>query len=126
MRAKLAFEDLVKYATYFSKDWKLKPLVLNASKEIKREFLRALFDDEGSVRSKYEIYLYSINKKGLIQIKSILKEFKIDSKIKSGFGQRKNVYALIVKDLKLFHKKIGFNSTEIRHPQSQIGGLLAR
>ncbi|MBW2976991.1 LAGLIDADG family homing endonuclease [Candidatus Woesearchaeota archaeon] len=109
LRAKLAFEDLAKYATYFSKDWELKPLLTKAPKEIKREFLKALFDDEGSVRSRYEIYLYSINKNGLNQIKNMLNEFEIDSRIKPGFGQRKNVYALIINDLKSFHAKIGFN-----------------
>lgn len=121
LRAKLAFEDLVKYATYFSKDWELKPLLTNASKGIKREFLKALFDDEGSVRSKYEIYLYSINNEGLLQIKDMLTEFKIDSKIKSGFGQRKNVYALIVNNLKLFHKEIGFN---LKRKQDKLEGLI--
>jgi len=41
LRSKLAFEDLLRYATYYSKDWQLKPLLLNASKKIKKEFLMA-------------------------------------------------------------------------------------
>ena len=109
LRSKLAFEDLTRYATYFSKDWGLKPLLLNSSKVIKREFLKALFDDEGSLKNKYEIYLYSINYKGLVQVMNILKEFGIGSKIKSGFGHKKNVYALVTRDLNLFNRQIGFN-----------------
>ena len=109
LRSKLAFEDLLRYATYFSKDWKLKSFILNASLKLKKEFLRALFDDEGSVRSKYAVSLYSINKKGLTQIKKMLKEFGIESKFEKGFGARRNVYAVSIKDLRLFKDKIGFN-----------------
>jgi len=109
LRSKIAFEDLAGYATYFSKDWKIKEQILNADLPIKREFLRALYDDEGSVKSKYEIALYSINKTGLEQIKEMLKEFNIDSHIRSGFGANRKVYGLMVKDFKIFDNKIGFN-----------------
>tara|TARA_Y100000310_G_C20172034_1_gene574125 strand:- start:31 stop:483 length:453 start_codon:yes stop_codon:yes gene_type:complete len=37
LRAKLAFEDLLRYSTYYSKDWELKPLMLNASIQIKNK-----------------------------------------------------------------------------------------
>ncbi len=109
LRSKLAFEDLLNYSTYYSADWKLKPLILNASLKIKREFLRALFDDEGSVRGKNCLSLYSTNMKGLLQIKKILKEFGIEPKLENGFGARRNVYALTIKNFKLFRDKIGFN-----------------
>lgn len=109
LRSKMAFEDLASYATYFSKDWIIKEQILNADLSIKRQFLRALYDDEGSVKSKYEIALYSINKEGLEQIKMMLKEFSIDSHIKSGFGANRKVYGLIVKNHKLFYDKIGFS-----------------
>ena len=111
LRSKLAFEDLLNYATYFSDNWKLKSPIINAPLKIKKEFLRALFDDEGSVRNKYTISLYSINKKGLIQIKEMLKEFEIKSKFEEGFGSKRNVYALSIKDFGLFRDKIGFNLT---------------
>tara|TARA_Y100000310_G_scaffold186269_1_gene186379 strand:+ start:34045 stop:34572 length:528 start_codon:yes stop_codon:yes gene_type:complete len=78
LRSKLAFYDLFRYATYFSKNWEIKPLFLKASLKIKKEFLRALFDDEVSVKDKYGVYLYSINKNGLLQIKYMLKKFKIN------------------------------------------------
>ena len=109
LRSKLAFEDLLIYATYFSADWKLKLPILNTPLKIKKEFLRALFDDEGSVRSKWRVSLYSINKKGLFQIKKMLKELRIESKVEVGFGCKRNVYALSIKDLKLFRNKISFS-----------------
>lgn len=122
LRSKLAFEDLQRYATYFSKDWKLQPLMLNAPKKIKKEFLKALFDDEGSVRSKWSVVLYSINKHGLLQIKNMLREFKMNSRLKSGFGCKRNVYALLIKDLKTFNEQIGFN---LRRKKDKLRELIA-
>ena len=112
LRSKLAFEDLQRYTTYFSKDWKLKHLLTNAPKEMKREFLRALFDDEGSVykiKNKGVIKLYSINLEGLKQIQRMLMGFNIMSNLSSGYGLKRNVYALLIKDLKVFYDQLGFN-----------------
>jgi len=64
LRSKLSYQDISKYATYFSKNWEIKKPLLSAPKRIKREFLRAFFDDEGSVTkqgNKGIIKLYSIN-----------------------------------------------------------------
>ena len=50
LRSKLVYVDLLKCtSSYFSKDWKIKKVLLNSSNRIKREFLKAFFDDEGSV-----------------------------------------------------------------------------
>ena len=121
LRSKLVFEDLAGYATYFSKDWRVKDQILNADLLIRREFLRAIYDDEGSVKSKYEIALYSINREGLEQIKEMLKEFHIDSCIKSGFGANRRVYGLMVKDFISFNDKIGFN---LRRKRDKLRGII--
>jgi len=120
LRSKLAFYDLLRYATYFSKDWRIKPLLINSSNIIRKEFLRSLFDDEGSVINQGKnkiIRLYSINLNGLKQVKDMLLIFKIDSKIVSGFGFRRNVYGLVINDIESFQKKIGF------HLKRKIGKL---
>ena len=39
----------------------------------------------------------------------MLMEFNISGKIYSGYGLKRNVYAISIDDLKLFHKEIGFN-----------------
>ena len=112
LRSKLAYEDLLKYASYFSRDWKIKRKLLNSSREIKREFLKAFIDDEGSIfkqQNKGILKLYSINLEGLKQIQKMLLEFNITGKIYSGYGLKRNVYAISIDDLKLFHKEIGFN-----------------
>jgi hypothetical protein len=107
LRSKLAYEDLSRYATYFSKDWSVKSPMTDASLEIKREFLRALFDDEGSVIGR-EIRLYSINEKGLAQVQKMLGEFGIPSKFRGGYGHARNVFALIIIEPS-FKDKIGFS-----------------
>src|SRR3989338_4263772 len=99
LRSKLAYEDLLKYSSsYFSRDWKIKRKLLNSPREIKREFLKAFFDDEGSVfkqKNKGVVRLYSINLNGLKQIQKMLMEFNITAKICSGYGSKRNVYALL-------------------------------
>ena len=112
LRSKMVFEDLLRYADYFSKDWQIKSPLLNAEQEIIIEFLRALFDDEGSVipqGKKAIVRLYSINAKGLEQVRNLVKKLGIESKIVPGFGARRNVYALTIKEIKGFDQKIGFN-----------------
>jgi intein/homing endonuclease len=113
LRSKLAFEDLLRYATtYFSKDWHIKSSILNSPKSIKREFLRSFSDDEGSVFKQHNkgiIRIYSINLNGLKQIQKMLMEFKILSKISPGYGLKRNVYGLVIYDIKLFGDQIGFN-----------------
>ena len=124
LRSKFAFEDLLRYATYYSKDWRLKSLLLDSPKEIKEEFLKAFFDDEGSVTKEGKrgiIKLYSINSKGLKQIQKILDDFNITNKMNSGYGARRNVYALIIRDLDVFNKKIGFN---LKRKQDKLNSLI--
>ena len=123
LRSRLAFEDLLRYSTFSSASWKLNSCLLNSAKGIKREFLRALFDDEGSVKSRYEIALYSINQPGLLQIKSLMDEFGISTRIKPGFGQKRNVFALLTKDFRGFSKEIGFG---LRRKQEKVNNYLNR
>ena len=123
LRSKLVYEDLLQYATYNSKDWSIKNVLLNSSKEIKREFLKAFFDDEGSIvpqGKKGIIKLYSINKEGLQQIQKMLLEFDIDSQLGSGYGAKRNVYALLIKDLDKFDKEVGFN---LKRKQDKLNHL---
>jgi hypothetical protein len=109
LRSILAYKDILRYSTYYSRDWNIKEPILTANEGIRKEFLTALFDDEGSVKSKYEITLYSINRAGLQQIKKMLVRFGLQSRIVGGFGQKRDVYGLYINDLKKFREKIGFS-----------------
>ncbi|MEM5778430.1 MAG: LAGLIDADG family homing endonuclease [Candidatus Aenigmatarchaeota archaeon] len=113
LRSKLAFEDLNKFGKFKSENWNIPKEIFESSKEVKREFIKALFDDEGSVIiGDREIRLYSINKKGLEEMMNLLVEFNIKSKIKIGYGKKRNVFALVIEDKKSmenFSNKIGFS-----------------
>ena len=52
-----------------------------------------------------------VNKNGLEQIQNLLLEFGISSSIKSGYGAKRNVFAVITYNLRKFYNKIGFNLT---------------
>tara|TARA_Y100000310_G_C20640448_1_gene793608 strand:+ start:719 stop:1345 length:627 start_codon:yes stop_codon:yes gene_type:complete len=111
LRSRRAYDDLMRFATYFSSDWKIKNTIMNSPLYIKREFLRAIFDDEGSVipeGKKAIIRLYSINYKGLKQVEKLLNEFEIMCIMRKGFGEKRNVFALTLKDICKFRKHIGF------------------
>jgi len=112
LRSRKVYDDLLRYTSYFSEDWKINKEIKQSSLILKKEFLRAFFDDEGSVIPEGEkaiIRLYSINLLGLKQIREILSEFKIETHFQKGFGLKRNVHALVIKDIKRFDKLIGFN-----------------
>ena len=111
LRSIHVYNDLMRYAAYRSHNWHIGKEVLYSQWDKKKEFLRALFDDEGSVipyGKSALVRLYSINQNGLLQIQEMLSKAKINSKIVSGFGHSRNVYALTIRDLTAFCK-IGFN-----------------
>jgi len=117
LNSKLAYKDLHKYSSsYFSNKWTLPKQIKKANKTIIIEFLKALFDDEGSVinSKNKEIRLYSINRKGLIQINTLLASLSIECKINGTYGSKKNVYAIIIRgeNIRKYALKIGFNSKE--------------
>ena len=125
VRSIKAYNDLLRYSSsYFSDKWIVPKEIFESSLEVKREFLRAFFDDEGSIvklkgRPCYVI-LYSINLKGIGQISLLLKDFGINSRIKNGYGLGRNVFGLIVKDVKLFADSIGFYSKIKRNKLEHI------
>ncbi len=111
--SKRAYEDLLSYCSFNSRTWSVPNKIKRSNKSIKREFLRALFDDEGTVikhsQKRAEVRFYSINHEGISQIQILLKEFNIESRIKEGYGSKRNVYGLIVLNTELFREKVGFN-----------------
>jgi len=76
-------------------------------------WLRAFFDAEGTVRARKgkdrEISAESVNRKGLLQIKSALLGFGISCKITSRKARPTHTIYIFGKDnLERFHNKIGF------------------
>lgn len=116
VRSKLAFDDMQKYGPFYSENWRVPQQIKESSKELKREFLRVFAEDEGTVLvDRKEIRIYSINENGLGELRKLLEEFGIETRIKNGYGLRRNVFGLVIKgrdDLIKFGELIGFRSEE--------------
>jgi intein-encoded DNA endonuclease-like protein len=124
LRSKLAFEELNKFGKFRSEDWSIPDELLTSSTEVKREFIKAMFDDDGSVIvGDRQVRLYSINRKGLKEMSKLLVEFGIRTKLKAGYGERRNVFALVIKDresMERFANSINFNLKRKRIKLSNI------
>ena len=104
------FQILTKDFTYYSNRWTFP----NLSKQLMRFWLRAYFDCDGwasSIKAKdRKIGLESINERGIIQIRDVLKNtFKIDSTVKK--RSTRNIWSLTIcgkDDIQKFHDEIGF------------------
>jgi len=65
-----------------SKEWFIPSEIMLASNKVKIEWLKAFFDDESYVDKKRKrIVLNIVNKRGLLQIKELLSQFNIDSRL---------------------------------------------
>ena len=94
-------------------------LIINSNKLIKSTFLRALFDDEGSVNVNNHLIRLGISNESVIEVtKNMLKEFGIlptkTIKIngKNGWRDRYDFCIVSRGDLEIFNKKIGFDHPE--------------
>lgn len=118
VRSKLAFEDLQKYGPFGSYDWRIPEKIKNGSLDLQRESIRTFAEDEGTViSSRPEVRIYSVNERGLEDLKSMLLGFEIKSKIVPGYGSRRNVFGLIVRKsfIRKFRESIGFLSETKNH-----------
>lgn len=58
-----------------SHDWSIPSKITNANKEIKKNWIRAFFDDEACFNADGRIRVRSVNRKGMAQIMKMLREF---------------------------------------------------
>jgi DNA-binding transcriptional regulator WhiA len=104
--------ELMKYPL---KNWRIPNEILKGLPKCRKAYLRAFFDDEGSVTQPRKIKLYSKNAFGIKQIRKMLLEFGIESNIYK--PTKRNVFELDIgnkKSIFNFAKNIGFN-----HPQKR-------
>jgi len=112
LRSKIVYEDLLQCATYRSYTWCIGKAIMDASLPIKRGFLRALFDDEGTVVKEGKrgiIRFYSVNHSGTLQVQHLLKEVGLPSILRPGYGAARNVYGVNIPALEDFASVIGFS-----------------
>ncbi len=124
IRSKLAFEDMQNYGPFTSKLWRIPNEIKHSNKEVQSEFLRIFSEDEGTVLiERKEVRIYSINKHGLIDLMEMFNNFGIETKINNGYGLKRNVYALVIKEKKnllLFDKLIGFCSNGKKYKLKEL------
>ncbi|MBN2420957.1 hypothetical protein JXB27_01610 [Candidatus Woesearchaeota archaeon] len=107
--------DLLKHGSFHSLEWRV-PLNYLKSVSERKEWLRAFYDCEAYVGQK-TITIQSVNKFGLIQICSMLKEFDIQSKIyeykrkKATWNTNFLLHITRKEDRRRFLKEIGFTHT---------------
>jgi len=105
--------DLLSYCNFGKMNWKIPSFVFNSTKN-KIEWLRAFFDCEAYVHKNY-ISVKSVNQKGMNQIRDLLEEFDITSKIYSYKPKNNNwninymLRILKKKDREYYARLIGFN-----------------
>lgn len=114
VRSKLIYEDIMKYGPYGSKVWCVPEEILNGSEVNKVEFIKTFAEDEGTVIIvNKQVRIYSTNLMGLEQLSIMLKSLNLESKIVSGYGEKRDVYAIVISNkynILKFAKLIGFRS----------------
>jgi intein/homing endonuclease len=98
---------------YHLKNWRIPKEIVKSSRKNKIAYLRALYDDEGSVTLPRRVKFYSINAVGIRQVKKALSEFDVESHIYK--PAKRNVFELDIgskSSIVNFAKHIGFNSLE--------------
>lgn len=114
----VACKYLLKISGFSKLAWRVPNKILN-NRISKIEFLKAMFDCEGSV-GKRNVQLQSVNKIGIEGLKKLLSKLRIESKIysyKRGNPRWNINYILIVskkENIKRFTEVVGFN-----HPVKQ-------
>ncbi|MDP7141596.1 MAG: LAGLIDADG family homing endonuclease [Candidatus Woesearchaeota archaeon] len=118
------YEKLMKYEPYYTENWEIPIEFLD--KQGLSLWLRAFFDSEGWLQFRPHqtrtIGVHSLNHKGLLQIRSLLKAvFGIDSIVKKRNGRNISYLGIYGKDdLTKFHKEIGFLHSEKRKKLPKI------
>ncbi len=81
INSELMCKDLLGFGKFDTFQWEIpKQVVKSRARNVKRMFLRGLFDSEGSA-GYYKVEMSSANGKGVKQAKSMLKSLQIESKI---------------------------------------------
>lgn len=103
---KQVIKNLKLYMKFGSHNWRVPEVVLKSKDlTIKKMFCRAFCDGDGTIEThKKEIRIDSVNKHGIKQLRKLLSELEVDSK----FYEFSSRFRLVIKDVKVFKKNIGF------------------
>lgn len=105
--------DLIKYSDFKTKSWIIPKIIKNTDINILSNFIKGIFDSEGTIRFRRNGYCYlqvcSGNDNSLLDLKNILEnKFGINMKIKYNNNGVIILYTAKYKYIKLFADCIGF------------------
>lgn len=124
----LVYEDLIRYDPtkegLKTKTWRIPNEILNSDSEIKSNFLRGFCDSEMAPNPPYvRIFICSSNKIGLGQVKELLFDLGIESRI--GFSRRKEeIYNLSITSIHYLNKFMETIGTSIESKKIKINKIL--
>lgn len=103
-------EDLLNYGKFGTFKWRVpKEIIKSKDEKIISNFLRGVYDSEGSV-AKSCILMSSSNKKGIEDISFLLKKLGIENKIGITKGSHYILWIFRKERFKIFRDKIGFTT----------------
>ena len=102
----LISKDLLRYADFRTYSWNVPDEILSSNnKKIISDYLRGLYDSEGTV-SKYYVNITSSSHRGLRRVSMLLNKLGIENKIKK--NKYSTLYINKKRNLRLFKDLIGF------------------
>lgn len=111
---KWVYDLFVQSGTLKSASWFIPPEILDGTDELKKEWLKAFFDDESHVSShRNRVEVNSINRKGILQVQELLKELGMEGRVGGPYLQKKPnhqpFYRIVIysKNAKKFAELIG-------------------
>lgn len=120
-RSKRVFERLKELGSGDSRNWFIGSDIMAGSDDIKREWLKAFFDDEATVDIiTKRVRIKSINERGLTQACRLVKQFGIETSL-TGPNVDNSWYMTISKgDFILFYERIGFYHKERQNKLKEL------
>ncbi len=109
-RSKRVFDRLSYLGAGKSREWFIGKEIRKANRSVKKEWIKAFFDDESTSNFRYgRIQIKSINLRGLRSIKRLLKDFNIQSNI-TGRNIDNTWYLNMTRENTIkYYKNIGFD-----------------
>ncbi len=124
---KWIYEIFTQSGSLKSNNWFIPAEIINGSNEMKKEWLKAFFDDESYVpKDRNRIELNTINKQGMEQVKSLLNDLGMACKLAGPYHNRnpnaQPFYRIRIcgESVKKFAETIGFSHPKKVQRLSQI------
>ena len=120
VQAKWIYVSLQEQGAGNSLNWRIADVAINGSDLLKRNWLRAFFDDEGHVYQS-GIRLSSVNQNGLTQVQGLLRELGIESVLRGPYKDRSKPHCNPIYRICILRENVGHFSRQVSflHPKKK-------